>query len=499
MGLPRLFTARRSSFLKQLIFTFALGIFCLSLLSSLAISTFSHQIVRERWVAQGMRTTENLAEQSTLALLYLSAENAEAPVHSILAFPDVRGVAIYRPDHTELLGLGGPIRSISAWPEELQLEQDLEDVWQFVAPVIAHRGQQNADSPFDPGGRQRELLGYVRLVMGKDALKTMELGILRTNLAISGGFTLVFLLVLMLITRRLTTPIKALAEIMGRASAGEKHLRATIGGPRDIVDMERAFNTMMNALENREQELESARQELERRVVERTAQLQAANQELEAFAYSVSHDLRAPLRHIDGFLGLLKKRIGETLDDEGRRYIATVSGAALRMAALIDDLLSFSRMGRVEMAKTQVDLAGLVREVIGELQPDTSGRTIDWRIGALPEVSGDRAMLQIALVNLIANSIKFTHPHPSARIEIGSLNSLGTEHIIFVRDNGVGFDMQYAHKLFGVFQRLHGADEFEGTGIGLANVRRVVERHGGRTWAEGQIDAGATFFFSLPR
>jgi PAS domain S-box-containing protein len=236
---------------------------------------------------------------------------------------------------------------------------------------------------------------------------------------------------------------------------------------------------------------------LQEMVRERTMQLEQANKELEAFAYSVSHDLRAPLRHIDGFIGLLQKKAQATLDEQGRHYMDTISEAAKKMGLLIDDLLAFSRMGRSSMSFQQLELDPLVREVIGELEPDAAGRTIDWRIGELPAVRGDAALLRMVLANLIANALKFTRPRQKARIEIGSLPSETSEAVIFVGDNGVGFDMAYGDKLFGVFQRLHRSEEFEGTGIGLANVHRIIARHGGRVWAEGKPDQGATFFFAL--
>ncbi len=232
--------------------------------------------------------------------------------------------------------------------------------------------------------------------------------------------------------------------------------------------------------------------ELDHRVLDRTAQL-------EAFSYSVSHDLRAPLRHIDSFLELLQKKIETALDEQGRHYMDSISKAVQKMGLLIDDLLIFSRMGRHAMSLRQVALEPLVGNIIRELEPDAAGRNIEWCIGDLPQVNGDGSMLRIVLDNLIANAVKFTRPRKKARIEIGSLPDRDTETVIYVRDNGVGFDMAHADKLFGVFQRLHRAEEFEGTGIGLANVHRIIVRHGGRTWAEGKPDQGATFYFGLPR
>jgi len=226
--------------------------------------------------------------------------------------------------------------------------------------------------------------------------------------------------------------------------------------------------------------------------------LQAANKELEAFSYSVSHDLRAPLRHIDGYAALLSKAAGEALNDKARRYLQTISGSAKQMGQLIDDLLVFSRMGRQDMLHTTVNLDQLIKTVLHDLRLDLQERTISWTMHPLPNVSGDPAMLRQVFINLVSNALKFTATRPEAKIEIGVAKQSPSEVEIFVRDNGVGFDMQYVDKLFGVFQRLHRNDEFEGTGIGLANVRRIIHRHGGRTWAEGALNQGASFYFSLP-
>ena len=234
-------------------------------------------------------------------------------------------------------------------------------------------------------------------------------------------------------------------------------------------------------------------------LAKRSDELQATNKELEAFAYSVSHDLRAPVRHIAGFTELLQKHSDAVLDDKSRHQISMILDSAKRMGRLVDDLLAFSRIGRAEAQKTTVHLEPLMKGVVDEIAPDMKGRKIVWHIGNLPICYGDPSMLRLVFGNLVSNAVKFTQTCLQAEIEINSLNHTSDEVVVFVKDNGVGFDMKYKDKLFGVFQRLHSQEAFEGTGIGLATVQRIVQGHGGRVWAEASVNNGATFYVMLPK
>lgn len=264
------------------------------------------------------------------------------------------------------------------------------------------------------------------------------------------------------------------------------------------ADLRHARDSLELEVEQRKRHEEEIRA-LNEQLAKRAQELLASNKELESFAYTVSHDLRAPLRHVVGFSELLQKHASSSLDAKSLRYMQTILEAAKKMGNLIDDLLAFSRIGRAETRMTQVNLDQLVKEVVAEFGQETRGQEIAWKIDSLGVCYGDRSMLRLALVNLVSNAVKFTRMRKPADIEIGRAGGNEAEIEVFVKDNGAGFDMRYVDKLFGVFQRLHLSEQFEGTGIGLATVQRIIHRHGGRVRAEGAVDRGATFYFSLPK
>jgi light-regulated signal transduction histidine kinase (bacteriophytochrome) len=288
-------------------------------------------------------------------------------------------------------------------------------------------------------------------------------------------------------------------ETAARAGAKSSTKTILIGTGISIVFLVVVFlflNREMSQRFRAEVEVRNARDHLEQRVVERTAQLEAANTELEAFTYSVSHGLRSPLRHVDGFSKILMEEHRAQLAPEAQRYLERIRNGTQQMGQLVDDLLNLARVGRRELTLQVSGLNSIVEEVLADLKPETAERQIEWKVGKLPFVECDPALIKQVFVNLLSNAIKFTRTRDRALIEVGDAKQNGRT-AVFVRDNGVGFNMKYADKLFGVFQRLHRAEDFEGTGVGLATVQRIIHKHSGRVWAEGELDKGATFYFSL--
>jgi signal transduction histidine kinase len=312
------------------------------------------------------------------------------------------------------------------------------------------------------------------------------------------GFVILSFCISFLTTRAITGPLNKLVkgvEIIGKGNL--KH-RVDIKTKSEIGELAARFDQMTKRRQRAKEALQKAHDELEVRVAQRTAELQSANKELEAFSYSVSHDLRTPLRAIDGFSKILLEDYPDRLDREGKRVLNVIRDNTDRMGELIDDILTLSRLGRKEMKKKDINMEKLTKDVFEELKGLTPERKLRMKINALPSAYGDDSLIREVLLNLLSNAIKFSKDQEVSVIEVGG-KLQDNENVYYVKDNGVGFDMQYVDKLFGVFQRLHSQEEFKGTGVGLAIVQRIIHRHRGRVWAEGKVNKGATFYFTLPR
>jgi len=298
------------------------------------------------------------------------------------------------------------------------------------------------------------------------------------------------------VEKTISGPVLDLAATARRVSEAKDYaVRARPAGTDELGDLVSTFNEMLDRIERQNSDLEQARAELEKRVEARTRELAASNKELEAFSYSVSHDLRAPLRAIDGFSKALLDHCGESVDEKGRHYLDRVRAGTRRMADLIDDMLGLARISRAELARHRVDLSAIAERVAADLAGRDGGHRLRVVVEAGMSATADSRLVEILLQNLMGNAWKFSSRKDDPTVRVGRLD--GDGRVFYVRDNGAGFDMAYADKLFGAFQRLHSASEFEGTGIGLATVQRIVHRHGGRVWAEAQPGRGATFYFTL--
>ncbi len=483
----------------------------LLLVSGLVLSLTSAAFVTYQVVTIRQTTLKNLstlgriiAANSTASLAFANETDAREILSALRAEPHVVAAALYDRDS----------RLFTRYPADLPGDS---------LPAAPARDGYRFEHGYVIGAEPVAETGNPRL--GTLYLKSDMKAVSRT-LRLSGaiaaavmGFSLLAAYILATALQgRISGPVLALAETAKAVSAHHDYsVRAPKLGEDELGLLTDAFNQMLVRIEDQDravreskEELQRYATELERRVEERTHELQernetlrrnaaellAANQELDAFAYSVSHDLRAPLRSIDGFSQVLLEDYSARLDQAGRDSLQRVRAASQRMAILIDDLLKLARVTRAEMRTEVVDLSGMAHDIVDELQRTTSERQVEFAISPRLEARGDPRLLRVALENLLRNSWKYTARQPHPRVEFGAVEANGKRGFM-VRDNGAGFDMKYADKLFGVFQRLHSAAEFEGTGVGLATVRRIISRHGGRIWAEGAVDKGATFYFTL--
>ena len=425
---------------------------------------------------------------SASALVFSDPDAARVTLSALKAAPDILSAGIYSPN-------GVPLATY---------KRDRDDEVAPLRPVPA--GQTEAHW-FE--GNELILVRAIRFqgkAIGTVSIRS-DLVDIRDRLLRYAGIVTVVLLVSLLAAFVFSTifrmaaarPITRLAETARIVSREKKYsIRAPVTRNNDeIAVLIEAFNEMLGQIQERDTALQTARDELELRVARRTDELQAVNRELESFTYSVAHDLRAPLRHIQGFSDALLEECAQELSTASRGYLNRIVESTQRMDRLINDLLALAHLGRQELRLQAANLNILVRDVIRDLAPETAGREIEWRIGDLPVIDCDPGLIKQVFYNLLSNAVKYTRPRHPAVIEAGKTMRDG-EQVVFIRDNGVGFNMKYVHKLFGVFERLHRREDFEGTGVGLATVQRIVHKHGGRIWAEAKVDEGATFYFTLP-
>jgi len=484
----------------------ALATIPLTLIGALAIglvtAALSTREVSQSNVRIGKQMATTLAQRSDLALLYESSATVAETAGSLFDNPLVKEVRVVAKNGKPLfVKARGKVRH---WPYPPAPAAgtavlELDGAWLFVRQV-----RTSATQSIDPeipeaallssGGN--EVLGEVQVALGKEALFKARRNIFFGNLFTALGFSLLVVVAMLLLVRRFSRPLESLADSMHDARDGRWSQPQVLDGPREIRDIGDSYNALMAALRQREEELRELNQDLEERIRLRTQALEASNKELEAFSYSASHDLRAPLRAIDGFGKALIEDFGDTLDPMAQNYLNRMREAARRMSILIDDMLRLSRVTRYDMHLTRIDMSELAETIAAQLREQYPRHPVDFRFEPGMEVCADPNLLRILLDNLLGNAWKYTSKTAAARVEFAR-ERRGRDTVYVLRDNGAGFDMRFADKLFGAFQRLHGK-EFEGTGIGLAIVQRILTRHGGRIWAEAEVDKGATFYFMLP-
>jgi len=482
-----MFRVRDYSITKKLTWTNMLVSGTALFLACVAFAVYDLTTFRATMVHSLSIQAQIVGANSVSALLFNDPESAQKTVSGLKAAPNILSAGIYTP-------AGQPLATY--WRDRTREVLQLPAV--SAGQAEAYWFTNNEIALVRSIVFQGKQIGAVFI---RSDLKEMSdrltrlAGLVFIVLAISLAAAFV---ISSIFQRVATRPILQLAEIARIVSREKKYsVRAPTTGNRDeIALLIQAFNEMLSHIEERDAALQSVQQGLEQRVAQRTAELEATNKELEAFTYSVAHDLRAPLRHIQGFAVALTEDCGPQFDATAQGHLQQIVDSTQYMGRLISDLLSLAHVGRQELHLQVTGLGSLVQEVLQDLKHETDGRNIHWRVGDLPFADCDPGLMKQVFYNLLSNAAKYTGPRNPAIIDIG-YGSVEGQQVIFVRDNGVGFNMKYANKLFGVFQRLHRKEDFEGTGVGLATVQRIIHKHGGRIWAEAEIDKGATFSFTL--
>lgn len=473
---------RKLTWMNMTVSSVALGLACIAFMAYDLIS------VREAMVRHLSIQARIIGANSASALLFNDPQSAEKTLAALRSAPNITDAAIARPDGRTFAAYSRDpvrpsLRGQLTSPVPRQRIHWLRNRRIEVLSPIVFQGKTIATVYIQAD--MQELLGRVKrylVIVGAVFLMSLGAAVLMSSL----------------IRKVVTEPILHLAEA-ARIVSRDKTYSVRVPPTRNHDELSMlidTFNTMLQQIEVGDTALREAQESLEQRVRVRTEQLRAANTDLEAFSYSVSHDLRAPVRHIAAFSRLLAEECGSTMDDNSRHYLDRIREAAKNMDELVEGLLKLGRIGRRELACVATDLDSLLKEVLAEMESDFEGRTIDWQIGDLASVQCDPGLVKLVFANLLSNAVKYTRGRALAVIEVGRIAEPGAA-VFFVRDNGAGFDQKYAGKLFRVFERLHSAEEFEGTGVGLSTVQRIVKKHGGEIWAKAEVDKGATFFFAL--
>jgi len=462
-----------------------------SLLTCASFFAYEFFTFRQITIANLSTMGSILASNSTAALTFANSEDAAEVLAALQAEPHIQAASLY--DEQGKLFAWYP----ASLPADALPATPQADGYKFNAAHLVS---------FQPVVHGQKRIGTLYLKSDMDAMyERFRLYGLIMAIVVVASFLLAYALSRRF-QRQISQPIIALTETARSvADRGDYSVRVPRIGQGEFVVLTDAFNQMLTrihdgdtALRESQESLWCLNAELEQRVEERTRKLKEANKELEAFSYSVSHDLRAPLRAIDGFSRILLEEYTDKFDDDGKRVLDIIRSNTQNMGRLIDDLLAFSRLSRKQIEASHVDMHELARDVFKQLEPGLSDQKIQFNLAPLPATEGDPALIRQVFVNLLSNAAKYSRPRAQSVIDVSGHCENG-DCVYYVKDNGVGFDMTYAKKLFGVFQRLHSVEEFEGTGVGLAIVQRIINRHGGRVWAEGKVNEGATFFFSLPK